>query len=102
MIITHPDQLAKIRDSEINEPIFRNIGQALWVAYALEHFRESPKTMLFVLLQSINDGQYAEPVKLSDMNLKGLCDYEKHAQGAYIRSAVCDLPLNLRKYIQGA
>lgn len=100
--ITHPDQLAKIRESEINEPVFRNIGQALWVAYALEHFRESPKTTLMTLLNSINDGQYNEPIKLTGINMSGMSDLEKHAQAAFIRAAVCDLPKIPRCYVQGA
>jgi hypothetical protein len=101
MIQTHPDQLARIRDAEIERPMFQNVGQALWVAYALEHFRESPKTPLLVLLESVNDGNYSEPVKLSGMNLSGLTDMEQHAQGAFIRAAVCDLPETPRYYVQG-
>lgn len=102
MIITHPDQMAKLRDTETADPVFQNVGQMLWVAYALEHFRESPKTTLMTLLKMINDGQYTEPIKLSGVNLSGLSDQEKHAQGAFVRAAVCDLPKMPRCYVQGA
>jgi hypothetical protein len=102
MIITHHDQMAKLRDVETSDPVFQNVGQMLWIAYALEHFRESPKTTLMTLLKMINDGQYTEPIKLSGVNMSGLSDQEKHAQGAFVRAAVCDLPKMPRCYVWGA
>ena len=87
-MITHPDQMAKIREQERDAPIFRDLSQCLWVSYAMEVAKRSPKTVLMKLMREVNDGQYAEKVKLSGINLSGLTEEEKHAQGVFVRNQV--------------
>lgn len=71
-----------------DEPLFKNVNQALWVAYALEVIRASPKTPLRVLMEKVNDGQYCDPVQLSGVNFSGLDDLERHGQGVFVRNIV--------------
>jgi hypothetical protein len=103
MIVTHPDQMARQREQENDDPIFKTVSQALWVAYAVEFFKASPKSNMMTILRLAKTKDLRDQeneVKLDGLNFRGMNDEEKVAECVFIRNRVERLPLDEQAYVK--
>jgi hypothetical protein len=88
MTITHPDQMAKLRDCETDNPIFpKGICQLLGWSYGMEGVDPHERTAHDKLIEKIGDG-YIRPFHVSSINVSGLDPIEKYGMAAGIRERV--------------
>ena len=92
--ITHPDQIAQMREQETDEPMFpKGVKQMLGFIYSMEgkiYGQASWHARMIILRESFDRG-YVRPFPMHKINMKGRSPIEVNGECAGLRQQVQDM-----------